>query len=531
MKRSFLLPLLLIAVGSTEGSPSEQRRGDDRRRLHSLRRDLRKGPEAAKAEDEFESFLDSIGVEASLSMDMSDSIIGSRPDSIVGGEQISESDFVNHFRYLSHLGYSSEDSSVSFCTSMVISPKAILTAAHCLYGFGEEFEGVVFVEVNRYDLRTSLSNGAGGDPVTRVYFSYTGPKPGLGGYAVLDPNYDDKTLNRDFAVILLDDALPEYIPAVELNSENSFPKAGADAQALGFGLVQGVGEIVPDIPEIVTIQTIDNSQCKMGFDPPICGHCDICYAGITEASICAISQNGDKDACQGDSGGPLISDGLAVGVVSWGRICGAPLEEPGVYARVSEGYEFIVDTVCAHTDYTDSFCPPKPGSKSGKSVKKNSDFTDVGVGFCTDSEGQFYNGVVYERISTLEDCQELARDLDSDFPGVAGLEYSAGCNEICVVDFAYLSVLPQPCPENSDGCFSNELGHGAIVWSNPLLTDYICQRFRPFRPFVPPLSDVPTPGTSESPSSMSMTRLEALNALAARNSARNLAHKMAPTVT
>ncbi|EJK46226.1 hypothetical protein THAOC_35117, partial [Thalassiosira oceanica] len=53
----------------------------------------------------------------------------------------------------------------------------------------------------------------------------------------------------------------------------------------------------------------------------------------------------------------------------------------------------------------------------------------------------------------------------------------------------------------------------------------------PFRPFVPPLSDVPTPGTSESPSSMSMTRLEALNALAARNSARNLAHKMAPTVT
>lgn len=91
---------------------------------------------------------------------------------------------------------------------MVISPKAILTAAHCLYGFGEEFEGVVFVEVNRYDLRTSLSNGAGGDPVTRVYFSYTGPKPGLGGYAVLDPNYDDKTLNRDFAVILLDDALP-----------------------------------------------------------------------------------------------------------------------------------------------------------------------------------------------------------------------------------------------------------------------------------------------------------------------------------
>ena len=91
---------------------------------------------------------------------------------------------------------------------MVISPKAILTAAHCLYGTGEESEGEFFVEVNRYDLRTSSLDGAGGDPVTRVYFSYTGPKPGLGGYAVLDPNYDENNLNRDFAVILLDDALP-----------------------------------------------------------------------------------------------------------------------------------------------------------------------------------------------------------------------------------------------------------------------------------------------------------------------------------
>ena len=40
----------------------------------------------------------------------------------------------------------------------------------------------------------------------------------------------------------------EYIPAVELNSENSFPKAGADAQSLGFGLIQVAGEIDPDIP-------------------------------------------------------------------------------------------------------------------------------------------------------------------------------------------------------------------------------------------------------------------------------------------
>ena len=74
-----------------------------------------------------------------------------------------------------------------------------------------------------------------------------------------------------------------------------------------------------------------------------------------------------------------------------------------------------------------------------------SDFADVGVGFCTDSEGQYYNGVGYNKISTLEECQELARDLDSDFPGVTGIEYKVGC-ETCIVDFTYLSVFPQPCP-------------------------------------------------------------------------------------
>ena len=55
-----------------------------------------------------------------------------------------------------------------------------------------------------------------------------------------------------------------------------------------------------------------------------------------------LGSSGRQGSCYGDSGGPLISDGLAVGVVSWGGICGDSLEEPGVYARVSEGYEFIV---------------------------------------------------------------------------------------------------------------------------------------------------------------------------------------------
>ena len=51
-----------------------------------------------------------------------------------------------------------------------------------------------------------------------------------------------------------------------------------------------------------------------------------------------------EDSCQGDSGGPLLfmnkTVTYVVGVVSWGFGCGRP-EYPGVYSRVSAGYEWL----------------------------------------------------------------------------------------------------------------------------------------------------------------------------------------------
>merc|ERR1712238_502818 len=60
-----------------------------------------------------------------------------------------------------------------------------------------------------------------------------------------------------------------------------------------------------------------------------------------------------RDACVGDSGGPLIrkgetpSEDTLVGLVSWGVGC-ARDGIPGVYARVSYYYDWIVDTICAN---------------------------------------------------------------------------------------------------------------------------------------------------------------------------------------
>ena len=62
---------------------------------------------------------------------------------------------------------------------------------------------------------------------------------------------------------------------------------------------------------------------------------------ITDNMLCAIDDG--QDVCRGDEGGPLVingSDGdIQVGVVSFSLCATDPF--PGVYARVSEAYEWI----------------------------------------------------------------------------------------------------------------------------------------------------------------------------------------------
>jgi hypothetical protein len=73
------------------------------------------------------------------------------------------------------------------------------------------------------------------------------------------------------------------------------------------------------------------------------------------------------DACHGDTGGPIVKKiidistdlitHVHVGIVSFGNGCARP-NFPGVYARTSSGYDWIIDQVCNKWNSIDpELCP------------------------------------------------------------------------------------------------------------------------------------------------------------------------------
>lgn len=81
---------------------------------------------------------------------------------------------------------------------------------------------------------------------------------------------------------------------------------------------------------VALVQAINQTKCQ-----------SIYKKQFKEPMMCAGAPEGGKDACRGDSGGPLInSDGVQVGVVSWGKGCGLK-KRPGVYTRVDKVSEWI----------------------------------------------------------------------------------------------------------------------------------------------------------------------------------------------
>lgn len=201
------------------------------------------------------------------------------------------------------------------CGGSILNNKFILTAAHCFLSINTS---QVTVRVG-----SSYSTKEGEVIQAANITSHSGFNPSV------NFNYENDVAIVELATNLTYSAgaAPTVLPSSTTTFED-----GQASNATGWGLLTDSGPLSERL-QVVTIPLITTETCQAQT---------IYSTQVTSKMFCAGEEG--KSTCTGDSGGPLVSNGVQLGIVSWGGTCGGA-RTPAVYVKVSEYLQFIDDVI------------------------------------------------------------------------------------------------------------------------------------------------------------------------------------------
>ncbi|XP_054087056.1 anionic trypsin-2-like isoform X2 [Zeugodacus cucurbitae] len=201
------------------------------------------------------------------------------------------------------------------CGGSIISPKIILTAAHCV------------CRGSRLRLKPSDLSVVAGTPRRLVATETT--QVLKVEKIIRHDYYKPKSFRNDIGLLrLVKNIHIDGVSTQRIGLQTNILPPHTQCTVVGWGRVFFRGPM-PDLILHVDVYILPSDYCNSKTD------------NFAFGMMCAGDENDyERDACSGDSGGPLICDEKVTGIVSFGYGCGEP-GYPGYYTNVTSYIDWI----------------------------------------------------------------------------------------------------------------------------------------------------------------------------------------------
>ncbi len=204
------------------------------------------------------------------------------------------------------------DAAASLCSGSVISPTAVLTAAHCVV------PGATY-QVSESSATELLLR----DQVTAAY---------------VDPSYNPATYDDDAAVLVLETPIDRAANVGEPTPDITPLVLSSDAVAMGTAVIAtGWGNTADGLASSEATAGTENLENQVSLTVEPCGY--------STDQICAGAPG--STLAPGDSGGALIAGGMQVAINDEWYGYAAPGTMPSVFTPISEVYAWVQGTVAS----------------------------------------------------------------------------------------------------------------------------------------------------------------------------------------